>query len=708
MKFHFGLLRTKLARRVVWLFCLAALIPIIAVALFSLGYVSERYLPHVIILSLLVILLLSISLIRHCMVPLKQLISGTQRVANGEFNKPVKIGTRDELETLANAFNAMSARVGKRVNALTILSEIDQLILSSPNIETALLTILKRIPQVVPCEFLSIALIDKLESSEGRAYFSHADFKEKPGLKKIDITPDEKKKVLEHDNTFVINLQDESWRFLDLFKKKGVSVAQIFPVTLDGKLTAILSLGYTIKVLLNDEDIEHLHRITARLASALETADRDERLYRQAYFDGLTELPNRQLLEDRLDQYIMHAHRDNQFISVLYIDLDRFKNINDTLGHTIGDKLLQDTAVRLTRCVRETDTVARLSGDEFVVVLSNITEPKDARLIAEHIIARISESFNIDSHEIFITPSIGISLYPTDGTNTEVLLKHADAAMYRAKQSGRGSYKFYEEKMNIEDMKRSQMEQDLRHALARDEFELVYQPQFDLNTGKIIGVEALIRWNHTKQGTILPSNFIPLAEDTGLIEPIGEWILRTACRQYKAWQEEGLIIDRLAINVSNRQFMRRKFADTVYKSLTATGMSPERLELEITESLLMDDRIDTVYILDELHSMGVKLAIDDFGTGYTSLGYLKRLPVDALKIDQSFITEVPISEDAITITNSIIAMAHAFKVNVIAEGVENEQQLFMLRSQKCDSVQGFYFAQPMPPAEFEAYLKQKN
>ena len=358
--------------------------------------------------------------------------------------------------------------------------------------------------------------------------------------------------------------------------------------------------------------------------------------------------------------------------------------------------------------MRETDTVARLSGDEFIVVLSNITEPKDARIIAEHIISRISESFNINLHEIFITPSVGIALYPSDGTNSEELLKHADAAMYQAKQSGRGSYKFYEEQMNIEDVKRSQMEQDLRHALARSEFELVYQPQFNLKTGKIIGAEAFIRWNHTKHGIILPSHFIPLAEDTGLIEPIGEWILRTACRQYKSWQEEGLIIDRLAINVSNRQFMQRKFADTVYKSLTATGMSPERLELEITENLLMDDRIDTIYILDELHSMGVKLAIDDFGTGYTSLGYLKRLPVDALKIDQSFITEVPTSEDAITITSSIIAMAHAFKVNVIAEGVENEQQLFMLRSQKCDSVQGFYFAQPMPPEEFGAYLKQNN
>jgi len=708
MKLQYKSLRSKLARRVVWLFCLAALVPIIATALLSFNYVSDRIFPLIIILSLLVIVLLSIYLIRRSVIPLGQLIEATQRVANGDFNKPVDVRSHDEFETLADSFNTMTSRLGKQVNALTILSEIDQLILSNPGIETVLLTILKSVPNIAPCEFISIALIDKSKSEVGRAYFSHADFKGKPGLKKITFSSNEKKKLLELDGDLVVNLQNESWQYLDRFKKKGVTLAQVFPVILDEKLTAILSLGYREKLLLNNEDIEHLHGVTERLAIALESADRDERLYRQAYFDTLTDLPNRQLLNDRLDQHIVHAHRENQIIGVLYIDLDRFKNINDTLGHDVGDKLLQKTAERLTRCVRETDTVARLSGDEFVVILSNVTEPKDARIIAEHIITRISEPYNINLHEVFITPSIGITLYPTDGTNTEELLKHTDAAMYRAKQSGRGKYMFYEERMNIEDMERTQMEKDMRHAMARSEFELLYQPQINLETGKVIGAEALIRWNHSTRGTILPSQFIPLAENTGLIEPIGEWVLRTACRQYKSWQEDGLIIDRLSVNVSSRQFMQRKFADTVYKSLTATGMAPERLELEITESLLMEDRIDTIYILDELHSMGVKLVIDDFGTGYSSLGYLKRLPVDALKIDQSFIANIPINEDATTITNSIIALAHALKIKVIAEGVETEQQLFMLRSQKCDSVQGFYFARPMPPAEFVEYIKKNN
>ena len=352
--------------------------------------------------------------------------------------------------------------------------------------------------------------------------------------------------------------------------------------------------------------------------------------------------------------------------------------------------------------------MGRLSGDEFIIILSNMVDPKDASNIAEYIIKRISEPYHIDRHEVFVTPSIGITLYPLDGTNSEELLKHADAAMYRAKESGRGKYMFFEEKMNLEDLERTRMEQDLRHALERNEFEILYQPQIELENGSIIGAEALLRWHHTHHGTIDPSRFIPLAEDTGMIEPIGEWVLRTACRQYKIWQENGIIIDRLSVNVSSRQFMQRKFVDIVYKALTATGMSPERLELEITESLLMEDRIDTVYILDELHAMGVKLAIDDFGTGYSSLSYLKRLPVDALKIDQSFMRDVPHDEDATTITNSIIALAHALKMKVIAEGIETAQQLVLLLSQQCDNGQGFYFYPPLSPDDFVKAFHEQN
>ena len=668
----------------------------------------NKIFPLVITLSLLVTLLLSMSQIRRSLIPLERLIKGTQHVANKEFDKPVVVKSHDEFATLAHSFNMMTNRLGKQFKALTTLSEIDQLILINPDIETVILKILDQIPNITTCEFISITLSDKADSEKGWVYINQVSVKRKPKLEKITFPSKEKQRITTFDETAVVNLQEETWQFLDTLKNQGATLAQIFPVKFNEKLSAVISLAYRKKILLNNEDIEHLQDLSDRLAVALATADRDEKLYRQAHYDTLTNLPNRQLLDDRLEQHIIHAHRENQMVGLLYIDLDRFKNINDSLGHSVGDKLLQQTAERLKKCVREADTVGRLSGDEFIIILSNMVDPKDASNIAEYIIKRISEPYHIDRHEVFVTPSIGITLYPLDGTNSEELLKHADAAMYRAKESGRGKYMFFEEKMNLEDLERTRMEQDLRHALERNEFEILYQPQIELENGSIIGAEALLRWHHTHHGTIDPSRFIPLAEDTGMIEPIGEWVLRTACRQYKIWQENGIIIDRLSVNVSSRQFMQRKFVDIVYKALTATGMSPERLELEITESLLMEDRIDTVYILDELHAMGVKLAIDDFGTGYSSLSYLKRLPVDALKIDQSFMRDVPHDEDATTITNSIIALAHALKMKVIAEGIETAQQLVLLLSQQCDNGQGFYFYPPLSPDDFVKAFHEQN
>ncbi len=676
-------------------------------ALFLISTFNKIF-PLVIALSLLVILLLSISQIRRSLIPLERLIEGTRRVTNKEFNTPVVVESHDEFATLANSFNTMTARLGKQIHALTVLSEIDKLILTNPDTENVLLTILNRIPHIAACEFISICLTDKTDMEAGWAYVSHIDGKQTPKLKKVALPSTERNRLLEIKNSQIVNLYKDTWRFLDYFKKQGVTEAQIFPVSLEGKIAAIISLGSRKKLLLSSDDTDNVRDLADRLAVALATAERDEKLYRQAHFDMLTNLPNRQLLDDRLEQNIIHAHRENQFIGLLYIDLDRFKNINDSLGHSVGDKLLQQTAMRLKKCVREADTVARLGGDEFIIILSNISGPKDASGIAEHIIKRISEPFHIDSHEIFITPSIGITLYPNDGTNTETLLKNADASMYRAKESGRGKYMFFEERMNLENMERTRMEQDMRHALTRNEFKLLYQPQVELETGKILGAEALLRWEHSKHGLIEPSRFIPLAEDTGMIEPIGEWVLRTACRQYKAWQEKGIIIDRLSINVSSRQFMQRKFVDIVYKALSATGMSPERLELEITESLLMEDRIDTVYILEELHAMGVKLAIDDFGTGYSSLSYLKRLPVDALKIDQTFMRDVPKNDDATTITNSIIALAHALNIKVVAEGIETAEQLVLLLSQQCDSGQGFYFYPPLSSDDFVNAVHEQN
>ncbi len=676
-------------------------------ALLPISMFSKIF-PLVIFLSLLVILFLSITQIRRSMIPLEKLMEGTRQVANREFNKPVKVDSNDEFESLANSFNIMTARLGKQINALTILSELDQLILSNPNIETVLLTILKRIHEITPCELISIALTDKEEPEIGWAYISIAGTERMPKVEEIVIPNSESNMLLAYSNTFNVNLNKDSWKFLEHLEKRDAEIIQVFPIVINDSLNAIVSLSYPEELSFNSEELGYIRDLVDRLAVALATASRDEKLYYQAHYDTLTSLPNRQLLNDRLEQQIIHAHRENQLVGLLYIDLDRFKNINDSLGHSIGDQLLQQAAVRLIHCVRETDTVARLGGDEFIVILSSIFSPKDASTIAENIITRISKSFKIGPHEVFVTPSIGITIYPSDGTNSEELLKHADAAMYRAKELGSGKYMFFEEKMNLEDMERTNMEHDMRHALQREEFELLYQPQLNLQTGELVGAESLIRWNHPEHGVIPPSRFISLAEDTGMVEPIGEWVLRAACKQYRDWHAQGILIDRISVNVSCRQFIQSNFVDMVYRTLATTGMSPHRLELEITESLLMEDRIDTVYILDKLHAMGVKLSIDDFGTGYSSLSYLKLLPVDALKIDQSFIRDIPADEGAATITSSIIALAHELKLNVIAEGIETQQQLKLLRSRQCDHGQGFYFAPPMSPDDFAEYVLQQN
>ena len=676
-------------------------------ALLSISMFSKLF-PLVIFLSLLVILFLSITQIRRSMIPLEKLLAGTRRVANREFDKPVKVDSNDEFESLANSFNDMTARLGRQINTLTILSQIDQLILSNPNSETVLLSILKRIHEITPCELISISLVDKDEPECGWAYISVAGTKRIPKGKKINISNAESNMLLACNNTFKVDLNKDSWGFLDHLKKRGAKVLQIFPIIIDNKLNSIVSLSCPDGLSLNDEELGYIRDLVDRLSVALATASRDEKLYYQAHYDALTKLPNRQLLDDRLKQQIFHAHRENQLVGLLYIDLDRFKSINDSLGHSIGDRLLQRAAVRLSRCVREADTVARLGGDEFIVILSSLFSPKDASVLAENIITKVSKPFNIGPHEVIVTPSIGITIYPMDGSNSEELLKNADAAMYRAKEYGSGKYMFFEEKMNLEDMERTSMEHDMRHALQREEFDLFYQPQLNLQTGELVGVESLIRWNHPEHGVIPPSRFISLAEDTGMVEPIGEWVIREACNQYRDWHARGILIDRISVNVSCKQFIQSNFVDMVYRTLATSGMSPHRLELEITESLLMEDRIDTVYILDKLHAMGVKLSIDDFGTGYSSLSYLKLLPVDALKIDQSFIRDIPADEGAATITSSIIALAHELKLNVIAEGIETQQQLELLRSRHCDHGQGFYFAPPMSQDDFAEYVLQQN
>lgn len=432
-----------------------------------------------------------------------------------------------------------------------------------------------------------------------------------------------------------------------------------------------------------------------------------ERIRQLAYFDPLTGLPNRRLLQDRAEQALVGAEREGKRVALLFVDLDHFKTINDSLGHSAGDQLLSQVAQRLLGCVRRMDTVARLGGDEFVVLLGEATLEGTSE-VARKILEVVGRPFHIEQHQLGVTPSLGISLFPQDGDDFETLLKHADTAMYRAKESGRNAYRFFASEMNVAALERLQLENGLRQGLARSEFVLHYQPQISVASGRIIGAEALVRWRHKQSGLVSPGRFIPVAELSGLIVPIGEWVLREACRQNRSWQDAGLPAISIAVNISSLQFRGGQLEENVRAALADSGLPSEFLELELTEGIVMGNADETVEILRRLSAMGVKLAIDDFGTGYSSLSYLKRFPIDKLKIDQSFVRDIVSDPDDWAIANAVINLAHSLRLAVIAEGVEHAEQLDMLRLHGCDEVQGYYFSVPLPADEFAELLRVQN
>jgi diguanylate cyclase (GGDEF)-like protein/PAS domain S-box-containing protein len=427
-------------------------------------------------------------------------------------------------------------------------------------------------------------------------------------------------------------------------------------------------------------------------------------LSHSAYHDALTDLPNRQLLNDRLTFTIELARRYKRQLAVLCVDVDRFQRINDSLGHEIGDQLLQSVAEQLTRSVRGSDTVSRQGGDEFVILLSEIEQPSHAIVSVRKILAALAEPHHIAGHELHITTSMGVSIYPDDGHDAETLLRNADSAMYRAKERGHGHYHFFQTDMTLLAVERESLEDGLRRALERCEFILHYQPKIDLETGMILGAEALIRWQHPNRGLLTPTEFVPIAEDSGLIVPIGQWVLREACRQAQEWQDAGLRPLPVAVNVSAVEFRSPGFLENVRMSLKETRLEPRHLELELTESVLMAHGGATVALLRGLKDLGLQLALDDFGTGYSSLSYLKEFPIDALKVDQSFVRGISDDLRGAPIVVAIISMGKSLKHRVIAEGVETAEQLAFLQAQRCGEGQGFYFSRPLAAEQFASLL----
>ena len=458
--------------------------------------------------------------------------------------------------------------------------------------------------------------------------------------------------------------------------------------------------------------------VQAILRNITERRQSEEKIVAMAYYDALTELPNRYLFKDRLKQAIVAAKQYKRLVAILFLDLDNFKRVNDTLGHEMGDQLLQSVSERLVNFVRRsdtiarvsenelTDTVARLGGDEFTILLTEISHIEDAAKVAQRVLDLFSRPFKISENELFISSSIGISIYPDNGDDIDALLKNADTAMYHAKDEGRNNFQFYAESMNVAISERFALENKLRKAIESGELLLYYQPQVDMRDRTIFGVEALVRWNHPDKGLLSPKTFIPLAEDTGLIVPIGEWVLRTACAQNKAWHAAGFEQLQVTVNISSSQFRQKNFLETVTKALNDTGMDPSCLELELTESIFMETTETTISTLKALKAIGARISIDDFGTGYSSLSYLKRFPIDTLKIDRAFVRDITTDPDDRAIVKAIIAMSHSLNLRVIAEGVETTQQLSLLSQQGSDGIQGHLFSPPLPPHSFLELLKE--
>jgi diguanylate cyclase (GGDEF)-like protein len=485
----------------------------------------------------------------------------------------------------------------------------------------------------------------------------------------------------------------------------GSPATHEFAVTIDNKrrwFEARLRPQADGGLLIVTRDTTERHRARARI----------EHL---AYYDVLTRLPNRQLFSLEAAKALKEAERSARSLALLYLDLDRFKRVNDNLGHAVGDALLKNVARRLEQLVQPAEpgtaadatpvTVARLGGDEFVVLIKDVSEERDAVDVADRIRALLSEPFDCGGHHLVVTPSIGIALYPRDSGDIADLLVKADMAMYLAKDQGRNGYAFFGQSMAVRSLDRLAIETDMRRAFERGEFYIAYQPKLDLASGMITGVEALLRWDHAEQGAVSPEKFIPVAEETGLIVPLGEWVIRQVCRQLALWSALGFPQLTAAVNVSVQQFVRRDFLDSVLWALQQEGVAANRLELEITESLLMRNIGDTATSMNRFRSCGIALSIDDFGTGYSSLGYLRQLPVSALKIDRSFVTDLDRSEDAATICAAIIALARELRIKVVAEGVENSEQLAFLRRHRCDQAQGYLISKPLPVADLELLLR---
>jgi diguanylate cyclase (GGDEF)-like protein len=673
-------------------------------SVFALGAPIIDLLPIMVSLSIALAAALA-ALVGAAYVPaLHALRDGSLALANGE-PAPVRVGiARDELRGVIRNFNRAAQDVGVQLRTLTTLSEIDALLLGSHELEAVLDGVLARVCEVSRCHSAGILLLDKDAPGHGRLFMAGSNGAQLPVSRVVldDLMLDTL--GTSGEGLTIARCEEQRHSFLKPMTEVGSAFFWVWPVIAADRVAAVLAVGYSGTPSPDQRIARYGTDCAARLALALSSNARAELLYRQAHFDTLTSLPNRLLFRDRLAQEISSAATNGNRGALLYIDLDHFKQVNDTLGHHAGDQLLTIVAQRLRSCVKDGDTVARLAGDEFTVILRQVVDPDAALAVAERVIESLQLPVNIAGRDHFVKASIGLTLFPDDGGSIDELMRNADLAMYRAKESGRGKSVFFDRKMM--QIESNTPDSGLYRALKRREFSLYYQPQYNLGDGRIVGIEALLRWQTPRDGMRSPADFVPAAEEAGLIVDIGSWVLEAATAQLAQWREQGVAPPRLALNVSAQQLHDPGFPALVRRMLDRNGLPADLLELELTEAVFADEQ--AAASIDRIARMGVRLSLDDFGTGQSSLNNLRRFPVRAVKIDRSFIEDVPGNAASASIAETIIVMAHSLGKLVIAEGVETVEQLDFLRERRCDVVQGYYLARPLTVGAMSEMLNARS
>lgn len=641
-------------------------------------------------LSVLLILLLSLMLIRRTMVPLETLMDGTKRIAHGDYKK-IDVFTDDEFGELTHAVNNMSGQIRQQMTTLQILSAIDHEMRNRINLKQMIEMVGSAMRSLLPSATLYVARYRNDEFATDCLF-----------IDKEDVALIEQEIEINNDEITLLEQHTDG---------KIAATSSFFPTVIphhqnwnialfwQGRRCGALSLVWHESNTINAATQNTLIELANRIAIAIQIQEREQRLLYQALFDELTGLLNRHGLEQKISQIMQHSAS----AAILFIDVDHFKLVNDSFGHKMGDQLLQAIAARVMTC-HPNCIGGRFGGDEFVILLDTNNEEQVATIV-KSLMALLTQRFILESQRFSITSSIGIALHPSHLNDGLTLIERADIAMYQAKQNGRNTYRFYDQHMNEIAQQKLALEESLRLALIENEFVLHYQPKVDLTSGRIVGAEALVRWNHPEKGLVFPGHFISLAEESNLIVSLGAWVMREACRQNMLWRDDGYDAMRIAVNVSARQFSETGFVEMVVKILQDTGLPADGLEIEVTESLLMNDVTQSIDILNALSQLGVSLSIDDFGTGYSSLAYLKRFPLNVLKIDQSFVRDLVDDDDDRLIISSIITLAHNLKLRVVAEGVETYKQLDYLCEQGCDEIQGYYFSRPTDATQFAFMLQ---